>query len=85
MKTDIPETVIHTSYVPWLARVDALIGRLFRGEAGTLARRRSCFAGDEARRIAVKLSLQVSAHMPRADSQRVLRCIVGCRRFRLSV
>ena len=26
MKTDIPETVIHTSYVPWLARVDALIG-----------------------------------------------------------
>jgi hypothetical protein len=27
MKTDIPETVIHTSYVPWLARVDALIGK----------------------------------------------------------
>jgi hypothetical protein len=23
MKTDIPETVIHTSYIPWLARVDA--------------------------------------------------------------
>ena len=27
MKTDIPETVIHTSCVPWLARVDALIGK----------------------------------------------------------
>ena len=27
MKTDIPETVIHTSYIPWLARVDALIGK----------------------------------------------------------
>jgi hypothetical protein len=26
MKTDIPETV-HTSYIPWLARVDALIGK----------------------------------------------------------
>ena len=25
MKT--PETVIHTSYLPWLARVDALIGK----------------------------------------------------------
>ena len=37
---------------------------------GTPARQRSCFTGDEARRIAVKLSLQVSAHMPRADSQR---------------
>ena len=24
---NIPETVIHTSYVPWLARVDALIGK----------------------------------------------------------
>ena len=30
MKTDIPETVIHTSYVPWLARVDALIGKSAR-------------------------------------------------------
>jgi hypothetical protein len=27
MKTDIPETVIHTSYLPWLAKVDALIGK----------------------------------------------------------
>ena len=27
MKTDIPETVIHTSYIPWLARIDALIGK----------------------------------------------------------
>ena len=27
MKTDIPETVIHTSYIPWLARVDSLIGK----------------------------------------------------------
>ena len=27
IKTDIPETVIHTSYIPWLARVDALIGK----------------------------------------------------------
>ena len=27
MKTGIAETVIHTSYVPWLARVDALIGK----------------------------------------------------------
>ena len=27
MKTDIPETAIHTSYLPWLAKVDALIGR----------------------------------------------------------
>ena len=26
MKTDIPETAIHASYLPWLARVDALIG-----------------------------------------------------------
>ena len=24
MKTDIPETAIHTSYLPWLAKVDAL-------------------------------------------------------------
>jgi hypothetical protein len=27
MKTDIPETAIHTSYLPWLAKVDALIGK----------------------------------------------------------
>ena len=27
MKTDIPETDIHTAYVPWLVRVDALIGK----------------------------------------------------------
>jgi hypothetical protein len=26
MKTGIPETAIHASYVPWLARIDALIG-----------------------------------------------------------
>ena len=26
MKTDIPETAIHASYLPWLARVDALGG-----------------------------------------------------------
>ena len=26
MNTDIPETAIHASYLPWLARVDALIG-----------------------------------------------------------
>jgi hypothetical protein len=27
MKRDIPETTVHNSYLPWLARVDALIGR----------------------------------------------------------
>ena len=26
MKTQVPETAIHTKYLPWLARVDALIG-----------------------------------------------------------
>ena len=26
MKINIPETAIHVSYLPWLARVDALIG-----------------------------------------------------------
>jgi len=41
MKTDIPETVIHTSYVPWLARVDALIGKPARLD---LARRTSFLA-----------------------------------------
>jgi hypothetical protein len=27
MNTDIPETAVHNLYLPWLARVDALIGR----------------------------------------------------------
>ena len=27
MKTDIPETAIHASYLPWLERVDVLIGK----------------------------------------------------------
>ncbi len=26
MKTGVPETAIHTSYLPWLAKVDALVG-----------------------------------------------------------
>ena len=39
MKT--PETVIHTSYLPWLARVDALIGKPARWD---LARHTSFMA-----------------------------------------
>ena len=35
MKTDIPETVIHTSYIPWLARVDVLIGKPARLDLAT--------------------------------------------------
>jgi hypothetical protein len=33
MKTGIPETAIHASYVPWLARIDALIGEPARLDA----------------------------------------------------
>ena len=42
MKTDIPETVIHTSYIPWLARIDALIGKPARLD---LARHTSFIGG----------------------------------------
>ena len=39
MKTDIAETAIHTSYLPWLTKVDALIGENRR--AGTLGPRQT--------------------------------------------
>jgi hypothetical protein len=41
MKREIPETAIHSSYVPWLATVDALIGKPARLD---LARRTSFLA-----------------------------------------